>query len=102
MVVIVTVTMVMVEVVIVGLHLYFVVAGRGKERGLYPPSDWCQRTEAIGDSFSLDPGNHGFVASFWLELENSRSCSFVQVGSYKSRGWCLLTIGVGELGSWCF
>jgi hypothetical protein len=26
------------------LHLYFLEAGWGKERGSYPPSNWCWRT----------------------------------------------------------
>jgi hypothetical protein len=32
------VTVAVIMVVTVGLHLYFRVEGRGKERGLYPPS----------------------------------------------------------------
>jgi hypothetical protein len=31
----------------------------------------------------LEPENQEVVASFWLDLENSGSCSFLQVGAYK-------------------
>jgi hypothetical protein len=47
-------------------------------------------------SFMLDPVNNGVGASFQLELENSRSCSFLQVGACKSGGWSLLPFGAGE------
>jgi hypothetical protein len=51
-------------VVIVGLYFCFKAAGWGKERVLYPPSSWCQITQAFGASFRLDPKNQGVVASF--------------------------------------
>jgi hypothetical protein len=37
----------MIVVVTVGLHLYFMVAGWRKERGLYPPSGWSYRIKEL-------------------------------------------------------
>jgi hypothetical protein len=37
----------MAESLIDGIHLYFKVAGGGKERGLYPPSIWRQRIKYL-------------------------------------------------------
>ena len=37
----------MIVVVTIGIHLYFRVAGWGKERGLYPPSSWCRRIREL-------------------------------------------------------
>jgi hypothetical protein len=59
------------------LHLYFRVVGWGKERGLYPPSGWCRRTQGVGSSFRLELVNQGVIASFWLEPENTGSWSFL-------------------------
>jgi hypothetical protein len=64
-VVVVVIVTVVVEVV---LHLYFRVAGWGKERGLYPSSDLCQRTQGVGASFRLVPENQGVVAREFREL----------------------------------
>jgi hypothetical protein len=49
--VIVIVTMIVIVAVIVvvtvGLHLYFRVAGKDKERGLYPSSSWWRRISEL-------------------------------------------------------
>jgi hypothetical protein len=79
-------------VVTMSLHLYFMTTGWGNIRGLSRPSGWCQRTQGVGSSFRLVPINQGVVASFWLVQENSGTCSFLQFGSYKSGGWCLLLV----------
>jgi hypothetical protein len=82
-------------VVTMSLHLYFKVAGCDKEWGLYPPSGWCQRTQGVGDYFRLVPANQEVSASIQLVLENSGSCSFLQIGVCKLGGWFLLPVGVG-------
>jgi hypothetical protein len=58
MIVVVKVTVAVIVAVIVGLNLYFRVEIQGKERGLYPPSDWSRRIR------ELEPKNQGVVASF--------------------------------------
>jgi hypothetical protein len=62
--VIIVVTVVVIVVVSFVLHLYFRVARQGKERGLYPPSGWCWRTQGFGAYFKLELENQGVVASF--------------------------------------
>jgi hypothetical protein len=45
--VIMVVTVAEIVIVTVGLHLYFKAVGRGKERGLYPPSGWSWRIREL-------------------------------------------------------
>jgi hypothetical protein len=35
-------------VMTLSVHLYFRATRQGKERGLYPPSGWFQRTRGVG------------------------------------------------------
>jgi hypothetical protein len=70
-------------VVIVGLHLYFKLAGRGKEsllpigvkeiRELDLPSGWSLRIRGFYPPFGWSQRIQGVVASFKLELINRRS-----------------------------
>jgi hypothetical protein len=53
----VIVTMTVTMVVTFGLNLYFKGVERGKEMGLYPPFNWCQRTKGFGASFKLETEN---------------------------------------------
>jgi hypothetical protein len=56
-VMIVEVKMELILVGTIGIQLYLKATGWGKEMGLYPPSDWCHRTQGVGSSFRLDPEN---------------------------------------------
>jgi hypothetical protein len=41
------------------------------------------KNQGLGASFTFHPMNQGVVASLWLELDNSWSFIFLQVGSCK-------------------
>jgi hypothetical protein len=60
------VTVIVIVVVTIGLHFNFRAGGWGKERGLYLPLVLCHRTQGVGASFRLEPGNYGVVASCWV------------------------------------